>query len=350
MKIKTYVFDDLKKGIDILKREYGPDTIIIDMKESIHGGSSKMCEISIAIEDPSRPDDDEPKIGRKKAEAIWDSITNQVFEKIGLLESEIITDRLKSYPVALRFLYDKMVKNGFYPRLALSLISEIYIEIGEFSHETSKASFFLKDIIGKKIKINDINGFGHILILGPLGAGKTQTAKKLAVMLSALGKPVSLISYSPTGDKSKNEIWETSEKRGVRFFYTDSIEKIYSFMEKDERQKIIDIPGILDFQRDVFKRLRDVSRIMVFSAGSRDEKIKNYLDLFGDRGIGGVIFTKLDEEYTLGHILSNLILLEQKICCFTTGTDISDIIMPEKEIFYKILLEGNRWRRGEVKL
>lgn len=52
MRIKTYVFDDVKRGIEVLKKEYGPDTVILDIKENIKGiGNDKLCEISIAIED-----------------------------------------------------------------------------------------------------------------------------------------------------------------------------------------------------------------------------------------------------------------------------------------------------------
>jgi flagellar biosynthesis GTPase FlhF len=87
--------------------------------------------------------------------------------------------------------------------------------------------------------------------------------------------------------------------------------------------------------------------MILLPAGARDEKISNYCNKFCDSNIAGLVFTKLDEEETLGHICNNLIFLERPICCFTTGPDIGDFLMPNHETFYKILLEGNIWKAGE---
>ncbi|HPU29857.1 MAG TPA: AAA family ATPase [Syntrophorhabdaceae bacterium] len=343
MRIKTYVFDDVKRGIEVLKKEYGPDTVILDIKENIKGiGNDKLCEISIAIEDLEKNNNDLNN-SVKKRENTWSNLMGTTIEKIGQLESELIKDRLKMFPLPLRSFYEKMLKNGFHASMAMNIISEIFQEIGELSEQTSKVSYFIKEKLCQKIKVSNISDIdSHIVILGPPGAGKTQTAKKLGVMLSALGKPVSVILY-----KFREESVSENEKKVINVISVDKKESLYHIVEKDDTKKIIDVPGKVEIQKEIVDRLKDAKSIAVFSAGSRDEKIKRYLDIYDSENMMGLIFTRLDEEETLGHLLSNIIFFNQKVCCFTTGRGLSDIVMPGKDLFYKILLEGNRWIQEE---
>ena len=50
MRIKTYVFDDVKEGMKKIKEEHGVDTIIVDIKNNGATGAKKGCEISVAVE------------------------------------------------------------------------------------------------------------------------------------------------------------------------------------------------------------------------------------------------------------------------------------------------------------
>ena len=34
MRVRTYSFDDIRKGMDSIKEQYGPDTIIMDIKQN----------------------------------------------------------------------------------------------------------------------------------------------------------------------------------------------------------------------------------------------------------------------------------------------------------------------------
>ena len=124
MNIKTYVFEDIKKGMEILKDEYGPDAVVVDVKENVRNGSSTWCEISVATEDVSQCDGYRPEEIRKRAEDIWKFSTKLILKRIDALESEIIMERLKSYPLPLRFVYNKMIENDFDKHLAMSIISD----------------------------------------------------------------------------------------------------------------------------------------------------------------------------------------------------------------------------------
>ncbi len=349
MRVKTYVFDDVKKGIDRLKEEFGPDTIILDIKEDGRDGSMKTCEISVAMKDGGPPSDD-PLEFRRRSETVWDYTTNLILGKVAGLETEIIGDRLKSYPLPLRVLFDKMVRNGLGAGLALSMVSEVYGGIGDLAEDGSKANFFIKEAIARRVKLEDLVAAKEsILIFGPSGAGKTQTTKKLAKILSTQERPLSIIAYDPSR-RGADDLMSFAERSGMPFSFTSSEDNLCYTVEKDERRKIIDVAGSMIAQKRVAGRLRDVKKVLLLPAGARDEKMKSCSDQFIGTNIAGLIFTKLDEEETIGHVCRNLIALEQPVCAFTTGINVEDIVMPNHETFYKILLEGNSWKTRERRL
>jgi len=89
--------------------------------------------------------------------------------------------------------------------------------------------------------------------------------------------------------------------------------------------------------------------VIVLPAGARDEKIRSYCSDFSDVSNTAIGFTKLDEEENLGHLGHNLINLGQPLSFLTTGIGIDDILMPDHESLFKILLEGNTWKKEERK-
>jgi flagellar biosynthesis GTPase FlhF len=350
MRVKTYVFDDVKKGIERLREEFGPDTIILDIKENCKDGSRRTCEISVATKDAGPPQDD-PLDFRRRTETIWDHTTKLLIGKIAGLESEIIGDRVKSYPLPLRILFDKMVKNGLGSRLALSIVSEVYSGIGDLAEDSGKANFFLKEAIARRVKLDDLIGSkDSILMLGPSGAGKTQTTKKLAKVFSTQERPVSIVAYDPLKRGGADDLMSFAERCGMPFSFTANEDNLCHTVEKDDRRKIIDLAGTMTSQKRVAERLKDVRKILLLPAGARDEKMKSCSDQFGSINIAGLIFTKIDEEEVIGHICHSLIALEHPVCGLTIGTNAEDIVMPNQETFYKILLEGNLWRTKERRL
>ncbi len=160
MKVKTYTFDDIRKGMDVIKEQFGPDTIIMDIKQNSHNGNGwtkKGCEISIAVEnDPAATVETDLGEIRKKTEAIWSDAARYLTERLVSIETDMLLDRLKAYPMPLKILHDRLVRAGLDRHVTMSLLSEVFAEIGSIAENSTKALFFTKAKLGKHISLCDI--------------------------------------------------------------------------------------------------------------------------------------------------------------------------------------------------
>lgn len=347
MRIKTYTFDDIRKGMDVIKEQFGPDTIIMDIKQNNLNGNGwvkKGCEISIAVEsDPVVLENDLGEI-RKKTEAIWTDAARYLTERLTAIETDMIVDRLKAYPVPLKILYDKMVRSGLDRYIAMSVLSEVYAEIGSISENSTKAIFFVKAKLGRRISLCDaVRSGGPTMFLGPTGSGKTETVKKIASMMQDNETNPSIVAFDPVRRGSYEELKMFSEKTGVPFQFTTAINDLIRKVREGGGNTLIDVTGHLTYQGEVVDHLREVKKIAVFPAGAREGAIKHYLGIFEEVAVEGLIFTKLDEEENPGNLCNSLIGLGCPVAALTKGVGWGDILIPDQETFGRILIEGKTW-------
>jgi flagellar biosynthesis GTPase FlhF len=345
MRVRTYSFDDIKKGMDSIKEKYGPDTIIMDIKQNNldgFGWSKKACEISIAVEDqPAAAQDDYLQELRRGTEAVWQHTTKYLSERLVSIESEIITDRIKTYPISLKVLFEKIVRSGFNASLALELVSEVYTEVGHLTENSTKTIFFLKNVLAKRMKtFSIVDSQEPFVVLGPTGAGKTETVKKLSKMAFEEGMPVSILAFDPVKRSSRVELLAFSESTGVPFQFTADLEDLITKMKQARGKLFVDLTGQMDIQRKIVDKLGEFKKIIVLPAGARDDKIEQYIRIFQNCNIAGLVFSKLDEEERLGNFCYSALMLNRPVCFMTKGIKFNDILPYDKETFSRILIEG----------
>ena len=256
----------------------------------------------------------------------------------------MIRDRMKTYPLPLKVLYDKIAKSGFNIYLAQELISEVYAEIGHLAENSTKAIFFLRNAIARRIKkYNPVSTPEPLVFLGPTGAGKTETVKKLSKMVSDEGMPVSILAFDPVKKSSYDELLAFSESTGIPFQFTTNPEDLLVKAKRNTGKTLIDLTGQVAIQKYTVERLKEFKKIIVLPAGARDEKMEQYVKLFQSCNIAGLVFSKLDEEESLGSLCCNVMKLGRPVCFMTKGTGLNDILPHDTETFSRILIEGAIW-------
>lgn len=345
MRVRTYSFDDIKKGMDSIKEQYGPDTIIMDIKQNNLDGlgwSRKGCEISIAVEDqPATAQDDYLLEMRRSTEAVWRHTTQYLNERLASIESEMVRDRMKTYSINVKVLFDKIVKGGFSVNLALELVSEVYTEIGQLTDNSTKMIFFLKKAIARRMKTCSLmNSQEPFVILGPTGAGKTETAKKLSKMALEKEMPVSILAFDPVKKSSYDELLAFSESNSVPFQFSTNLDDLMAKIKQTRGKLFIDLTGQIDIQKKVIDKLGEFKKIIVLPAGARDDKIEQYIKTFQNCNVAGLVFSKLDEEERLGSFCQSVLMLNLPVCYMTKGIKFKDILPYDQETFSRILIEG----------
>lgn len=337
MEIKHLQFDTIKEGMKRIREEYGPDTIIIDMKER----ASKGCEIVIAAGEEGPRNAGTVDLMRKLDEIT--SCVKSLGERVLSIEAEAVARRVDRLSSALRQLFKRMTSNGISARLAYSVVLDVAKEAGNFADDTHVARFFFRRAISQRIPVGRLNGQEGILVLGPSGSGKTSTTKKIAKYMLDRKESVSIIAFDPARKDRYNEYMMFSENTGVPFYFANTEDDVMYVMERDRRKKIIDMPSEAQLQKRIADRLKDLQKLVLAPAWVREAKIRQYCDQFNRMGASGFVITKLDEEKTLGHICDYVIDMAKPVYFLTTGIDICNLVEADHDDFYRILLGESLW-------
>lgn len=347
MRTKTYVFEDVKKAMEVLKEDYGPDALILDVKTVGTNGSSR-CEISVLVGEKSEDITSFPRTLRERTEGLWVYFLDFLNGKTLEIEKSLILKHIEEYPLPLRIMFERMRKNGISLDLACKILSRVFIAAADVLDSMSRAFYFVRLEILKELLTYEIQMDSRpIILFGPKYSGKSVISRKLYFRFKELGLKPIVVVHGKGGrlEEILNLKVEREERINSTFAESDD-DLLVRLSEIKEKKVIIDYGG--ETPGKLLEALpKEAERLLVLPAGLRDERIAKYLSENEGR-INGVIFTKLDEELTLGHILESCIRFRTPISLISFGTNIRDIVSPKEDLFYRLLLEGVRWlREGE---
>ncbi|HHT62339.1 MAG: flagellar biosynthesis protein FlhF [Bacillota bacterium] len=362
MRIKRYVGDNVAEAMGKIKRELGPDAVILHTRKFKEGGfwgffGKTRIEITAAIEDSIPSSKKEEPI--KKAEPpmpAMEAKTQVEFAQIYKVLTELKSDLVKQeeqekFPKPLNNWLKDLVGKGISQELAETLIQEVRQELPMNKWDESEA---VRNVLKERIVHFCRNTQGIVLdkrpvivaLIGPTGVGKTTTIGKLAAdyslfqkksvaLLTAdtyrvaaaeqlkifgdiIGNPVEIVtnpenfSKAMVKHKDKELIFiDTSGRSPHHEIHMSELENFLSWVKPDLTMLVLSATTNLADQLIIFERFKKMSTHLVL--------------------------TKLDESLHNGSILDVVVKTGLPVAYLTNGQSVPDNIeaaTPEKMAGY----------------
>ncbi len=407
MIIKKYIAKTEEEAIENAKKELGNDVVIMNVKETKPKGffaflRHKLTEVTVALEDehekysPLRKESSAKETSatvekQKKAESTA-SIEEKLETLQNLLVSKLQSDEEKKvqqknqettvlsenagekteeivaepeekddeYLKFLKVLYNMMLDNEVDEHYANQIIDGLdkgYKPSQTFDHLL--ASVYQRMILkfGKPEIIEPAKeGPKVVIFIGPTGVGKTTTIAKIASQYAVeQKKKVALVTADTYRIAAAEQLRTYANIMQVPFrvIYNedDMATAIKDFKEYD--YIFVDTMGHShrnEEQRDNTKNLIEaIERIaenqcyLVLSATTKYKDLLKIVDNYKVIADYHLIFTKLDETYTLGNLLNLKLYTNTSIAYVTCGQNVPEdieIFNPQKTV--KVLLGGKK--------
>ncbi len=361
----------MKEAMEMVKKELGPDAVILSTKEVRKSSEDygmlgrKVFEVVAAVddgkEDIPRESPPEPMFfptGEvRKIREMLERLMSDM--NVGSLKAEI--EELKREIKALKGEKGvfKGVREEIYQFLLGQGVKEVYArKIVERlpSHSVNKAlgelsrlvkGFFVKGGPLKKV----------VFLVGPTGVGKTTTVAKLAARdLLERGKKVVLVTIDTYRIGAAEQLTTYAKILGIPIRVVSRVEEFYNVLHTFSSVDTIyvDTTGRSHkdakstmFVRDFVDAVGVKDVLLLVSANMDSDNAEEVIRSYSSLGVTGLIYTKIDETSKYGLIINSLVKFRYPIHFFTTGQRVpEDMEVGSGELLAKWLEEEFRKEYG----
>jgi len=339
MRIKRYQAGSVHEALALVRRELGPDAVIIATRK-VPGG----VEVSAAM------DYDAPLANGQGAQSAAIPGNNQAAEPgLGELRQELAALRqaiagagmLREGTPERAALYGWLTGRGLDRDTALEVISALEAEgktpaVPPQGPELIGLAEAIGSLVpvggfgakfGAKLGATSRSGQRVFAFVGPTGVGKTTAVAKLAARLTLKRKyRVGIISCDTYRVGAPEQIRSFARLLQVPLNICEPGRELSAALERQKECGVvlIDTPGCSPRDRE---RLGELARLaalpveshLVLSATTRDEELAAAVAGFGAVGFESVIFTKLDEAERLGVIINTARRARRPVSWLGTG-------------------------------
>jgi flagellar biosynthesis protein FlhF len=348
MKIKKYCVENVQEGMQQIKKDLGPDAVIIQSRKIREKGlrglfSPVKVEITAAVDtsratltvprEPERPP--EQKLEREVGE-----LKQLLFQLISGQQKRNIEEK-GPFHRALQRLIDHDVE----PALAQGVLAEIH---QDFAVENALSDEVVQLILMKKIwerlRCAPLPESARILsFVGPTGVGKTTTLAKLAARFALYHhKQVGLITIDTYRIGAVEQLRTYADITGMPIEVVMTPKDMPRTLERlaDRELILVDTAGRnsknslhISELASFLALLPSAETFLVLSATTKMKDLKVIIENFRKTNFNRLIFTKLDETENFGALLNVACQTGLPLTYVTTGQNVPDdleVANPEK--------------------
>lgn len=369
MKIKKYIAPTLPEAMKAIRKDLGPEAVILNSKEIQQGGflgffKKKQIEVVAGL-DPEPITNHKKKqslpIATSKSSKLNQDNTNEnqkVLDEIKNLRKYVelqVKHGEESYSLEFSLVYQYLLDQELNKNIAKEIMDRVQKDLTGNTKDTTKIIQKVRTEIINVLEKSTYKGITFdkkiIQFVGPTGVGKTTTIAKVAANIMLKDKKkIAFITSDTYRIAAIDQLRTYSRILNVplEVVYTaeDFQNAIHKFHDVDiilvdtagrnfrEEKYIAELSKNIDINSSI-----DTFLVLSLTAKSRD--IDEIFDQFSPFSIKEVIFTKMDETRQYGSILNIVYNKKVGIGYLTNGQEVpNDIIRPTPELIANLLVGG----------
>ncbi len=360
MKIKRYVVKNMKEACELIRRDLGPNAVIVSNKKVRDKGirglfSMRKLEVTAALDEEN---------SNRKTEGQTHKKTQEIKEKDYLLkEIGQIKELLQKNPQELNSNSDKTNNNSLATKYK-KILENIEVEqeivndlLNDIKQYVNYSEVEFRKILHEKITrifkpVTRENQKSNVLaFVGPPGVGKTTTLAKLGAQFALFNNlDIALITIDTYRIGAVQQIQTYGEIMGVSVEVVMTQGEFKRAVEKNRNKDLVlvDTAGRPSKNSSQIAELKTyleaVEPIDIYLVLSSETKNKDMMRMINDYKVlnySKLIFTKLDETESLGSIINASYKTGIPIAYITNGQNVpDDIESGEPESLVKLILKG----------
>ncbi len=358
MRLKRITAPTMQEALERVKRELGPDAVIIGSKTVRSGGlfgffGKPKVEVTAAV-DPApeaarEPLDlksrepstyTQPVITAPELQEIYRELQGMRREVAALVDGTRVRSDRVPLSGALLSVFRRLVDNDIEEETARILVEEVAGDLRQREHDDlAKVHAMLVNKVERLIPVAqetkfDKDGPKVIAMVGPTGVGKTTTIAKLAAVYAlSRKKRVALITADTYRIAAIEQLRTYSDIIGVPLTVVYSPEEVQLAIQehRDADLILLDTAGRNPRNPARMLELRGVIRAaqpnevhLVISATTKNRDAIEIVDRFEQVRFDRLLITKLDESSTYGMILNALVRAQRPLSYVGTGQDVPE--------------------------